>query len=173
MRGDALRRFAETQIAAFGHAVVSEPSIPAITHTIGLYERHGYELVCSGLHGSEAGALLNAVVCDILALGRPLPFGEKIYRIGSMPVRFHHANAARASEVAPGAFDYYGAEVPLAQMVWPDAAGRFPGEQMYDKAGMAPLQSLLYIPDNVVELAAYRSRRDRGTTIQGGSAASM
>lgn len=113
------------------NAVGDEPT-PSFTYTIGLRETYDHpELIVYGLEAETAHGLIASAV-DLLKEGAVLEDGGRYAKV----LRGHDVAARLVPE--PGyplnvARMYYGDDVRAVQLVWPDAAGKFPWEEDFDQ----------------------------------------
>jgi Domain of unknown function (DUF4262) len=115
---------------------------PPWVYTTGLAGTYGHpELLVAGLAPGTAHGLLSAAA-RLVRDGRRLEPGTDIARVArGFPVRA--ADVWRGScRLSFGVADrYYGRPVPVRQILWPDPAGRFPGEPGCDPE-MAAVQDI-------------------------------
>lgn len=108
--------------------VGARPDRPTYTYTVGLTAMGFEELVVVGLLPSQAHEVLTGGV-RLLQDGVGLHAGRIVQGLlEGLPIKTtdcsnEHLNVARS---------VYGVEVMAVQLVWPDAAGRFPGEPGHD-----------------------------------------
>lgn len=141
-------------IAAQGYHVVlvqAEGDEPAYGFTVGLWSTHRHpEVVSFGVDdGSHAGTMHHML--DLLA--ERVVAGERFHdgeRVEDVIERYRCAvravHPARISEYLDFAARIHGgASFDCVQLVWPDAGGRFPWEEGFDRT-LLRLQPLLDAP---------------------------
>lgn len=112
-------------------------------YTAGLADRAWPELAVTGMTGEQARHLLNDVVAHFDAKGGPPvegvlpgviqePFALRLRLCSSDTEDFPFSVAHRHARACP---------VPAVQVVWPDDACRFPGDDGYDERFEQPLIS--------------------------------
>jgi hypothetical protein len=138
LRDEMLGRLAE-MVSRSGWAlqgVFGDTVESVFTYTVGLTEAGLPELWLGSLDPRQAGAVLNGLAVMHLAAAADggLPVGEPVDCEFSVRFRLRGPVQARAGETF-AAFQMYGEEaVSLLQVLWPDAAGKYPDEWGYDHA---------------------------------------
>lgn len=125
------------KIAAHGwmvQGVFGDTAESVFSYTVGLTEKGLPELFVATLDPRQATPILNDLAR--LAVARQgLPVDEDIDIDYSIPFRLRGRCLPRDAE-AFTAISLYGEQgVDVMQVLWQDAAGRFPTEQGYDQAG--------------------------------------
>lgn len=129
----------------YTHLVVADEDMdPAawFIHTIGLARTGDAELIITG---TLDHALAMEVISDVVAYGRQaggLADGQSPGPAVRIPVQLRDVSTpfVRSQRVAQ-ASSRFGASIRVFQIVWADAAGRFPDDPAYDQAG-SPQQKL-------------------------------
>jgi hypothetical protein len=134
---DRAEDFIVAAVERFGWAVqlVEEgesEAEPAFAYTVGLHKSFGAaELIVFGLGREVMHAMLN--VCgERIKAGETLPVGTPFEGVlDDFPVMLRHVRAAESFRDHVGYALWFnkGHIFPLLQLVWPDKAGRFPGEE--------------------------------------------
>jgi hypothetical protein len=136
VRDEMLGRLAE-MVSRSGWAlqgVFGDTVESVFTYTVGLTEAGLPELWAGSLDPRQAGQFLNVLARRALDLGG-LPVGEPVDAGFNVPFRLRGPVQPRAGE-AFAAFQMYGEDaVALLQVLWPDAADKYPDEWGYDHAG--------------------------------------
>lgn len=116
-------------------AVFGDEPGSGFTYTVGLTARDLPELWLGTLTPQQAGGVLNAAARMLIDGDLPLEAGEVDLGF-SVPFRLRgpvdtaEAHVGVASQMHPLSL------VTVWQVLWPDAAGRWPDEPEYDAAGM-------------------------------------
>jgi Domain of unknown function (DUF4262) len=136
--GDAERRVVGDVEELGWHGVSRFPGGSQLDHyyTVGLRRTYGApEILIVGLAGDVAHGMARAVV-DAIGQGASFAAGERSDAIlEGYDVGFSSVGRAAAGDWLPLAAWYYGDDAWEAlQLLWPDRAGRFPGEEGYDDA---------------------------------------
>ena len=147
------------QIKTHGHQLISYADPMPITYSVGLYPQHGIELIIIGLRVEFAAQVLNSVA-DALAsaeTGKSVSFDpvktpveNQIVvdvpdsRFSNLPVLFKHCNPEKLDERAGLITTVWKLQVPVLQIVMPDADGIFPHQPGFNHLYMDPRQPLLY-----------------------------
>jgi hypothetical protein len=120
-------------------------SEPTFAYTVGLYKTFAApELIVTGLPHDVMGKMLNTCG-ERIKQGEVLPLGEPISEIvDGLPVMLRRVRSRESYRKHVGYAIWFndGADFPLCQLVWPDKAGRFPGDPEANPA-FATLQALL------------------------------
>lgn len=137
-------RTVQEDIDRHGYSVVYVGDAePPFAYTVGLWGTCKHpELIVFGLSGAIMGSLLQSVA-QMVGKGRRftsktfLPeiggrFGVEVSPISTTPLERYFGFAV----------NFYGEEMPAAQIVWPDGNGRFPDSSQYDRS-YAKLQPAL------------------------------
>lgn len=144
-----------TLIKTHGHAIQAASSEVPWAYTIGLWPKHGYEIIVFLLDVHIATAILNSIA-HTLNTGRSIPLDTKMPDergslnnwVANMPVLFKQCLPERL--LAPDLYvniatQYHGQGVPFRQLVLCDKNKRFPGEPGFaDGVPGMLLQPLLY-----------------------------
>jgi hypothetical protein len=133
-------------IETHGHFVLTifgTESAPPFAYTIGLSEKYGHEIVVIGLPPEIGHPILNSAA-RLMAAGQ-LPLNTPLVDIASMPVILRECSPELMGDYGIQAGRYYQRDdIKFLQLVWPDAAGRFPEDPQFD-AHMRRVQPLLYV----------------------------
>ena len=111
-----------------------ESGSPPFAYTVGLTATFGHpELAVAGLEPRQGHSLLDSAVA-LIREGLRIGDGDVVQKvISGYPARFRALDLGACS-LSFGMSDvYYGHPVPRLQMLWPDPAGLFPGEQGCDR----------------------------------------
>ncbi|MFJ9574484.1 DUF4262 domain-containing protein [Streptomyces bacillaris] len=115
-----------------GYGIPFVPADPAtgdtsLAYTVGLHVQRGFELAISGLPYGVSCSILNAVVAWLdERQAAPSPCMEiSDLPGGTYPFRLMEAGSSSHFVMVS---TVYGHNPPVWQVVWPDAAGRFPGD---------------------------------------------
>lgn len=125
--GNALAQVAAGRWAVTG--VFSDDLGPAFAYTTGLTEFSRPELLIYGLEPELAGPILNRAA-ELLIDDEALFDAPRIGRILRPPYQVAALPAVDTAELTVTRL-LYGPDVPVVQLIWPDAAGRFPWEPGY------------------------------------------
>ncbi len=128
-------------IAEYGQHLAGVLGDPGFTYTVGLLPAVGYELIMCGPPPPIAAIVLNDIGAA-LRKGLTLEFDKPYSLFTNLPVKFLMCGP-KAQEVNGIARRHFRVEVPMAQIVLCDRAGKFPGEAGFDHAYMDPRQPLL------------------------------
>lgn len=135
MRDAEIAQAVRDEIAEHGWAVLAHEGEPAVAYTVGLHETFDHpEILTIGLPVETAHALLDECAADVED-GRK--FAADTRETGVLEdheVAFVSVGDTTARrEVCEGAALYYGARLfDVVQLLWPDKAGRFPGDPEVD-----------------------------------------
>jgi len=113
-----------------GGATEDDPNVPDWSYSIGLFHTFGHpELIVVGLPFATAQAILDGLGSRIKA-GQRFDHGMRDSEVlTNHDVRFITMRRGRNRSMLGYAFWFYrGKEFPVLQVVWPDRAGRFPGD---------------------------------------------
>lgn len=152
---DEVRMRVEQMIADSGHAVISVPPSEehaGMTYSIGLIDGGWPELLITGIVGNQGVMIINAVV-EKLRCGDSRPTaGMTIEQAVSVPLRLRAVDIRDSGPYARVARERHhrtGSAIPFEaiQILWPDAAGRFPDEDGYDGRGL-PHQVLVGVEND-------------------------
>jgi hypothetical protein len=127
-------------IAATGWSVTAVGAgqhTPQFAYTTGLTAQDKPELVIAGLPFEEMHAILNQV-----AAGGPYRHGQRLSDVLTGGYQVQIREGAPTEALHPGtAYALYGRDrvTVLQQVLWPDAAGRMPGEPGFTLADLQPL----------------------------------
>ncbi|AYQ28874.1 MULTISPECIES: DUF4262 domain-containing protein [unclassified Polaromonas] len=123
-------------IARYGCSVISiSDEEPPFAYTVGLWQTQRHpELIIFGLPQQVMANILNAVVTKMKnSATRELPRSHQDIG-GSYGIQVMAANKAHLDRYFGFALGFYEERFPIAQIVWPDREGRFPGDPDYDKS---------------------------------------
>jgi hypothetical protein len=116
---------------------------PPFAYTIGLWERHKHpELIVFGLSGRVMWSWLNALSVFV---SEGQNFSAKVFLKdvgGRFGVTVGPADSKYLEKYFGFALGFYEQQFPIAQVIWPDSEGCFPGEDLYN-AKYANLQPIL------------------------------
>lgn len=132
-------------ITKSGHQLIGvegSSETPSFTYSIGLSEKHGYELIMVGLKPLYAGHIMNAVAEHMKK--QPLEMGKAYPDFANLPLVPRECIPKRVEKYTVQADQYYEKPVKVVQIVMCDREGKFPEDKGYDTAYMAQRQPLLY-----------------------------
>ncbi|WP_265523173.1 DUF4262 domain-containing protein [Oerskovia flava] len=134
------------QIDAYGWTVVSvrpeDPSAQEFQYTVGLWDKRIPELIVYGLAEEAGGRLLDDVAERLLG-GTSIPDGERIEGLLDGGYAPQLRSVVELADPLGCAYETYGCEVPVRQLVLPDKAHRMPWEQGFNPRCAQPA---LYSP---------------------------
>lgn len=136
-RLDAYDRQSLSVIAEHGwmiQGVFDTDGGPGFAYTVGLTPAGLPELVMSGLDHNTMATLLNGAAKR--ALANELKAGGLLVGIASVTFQ---VVAAPTAEVNMARHLYRGSNVRALQLVWPDKAGAYPGDDDWSLGGMQPI----------------------------------
>lgn len=107
---------------------------PGFAYTVGLTPAGLPELVMSGLDHNTMATLLNAAAKR--SLSEEVKVGDLLDGIASVGLRVVGAPGA---EVNMARHLYGGSTVQALQLVWPDKAGAYPGDDDWSLGGLQPI----------------------------------
>jgi hypothetical protein len=121
----------------YTHIAVGDDDMEPATHfvhTVGLARSLGLELILAG--ALEAGQAMD-LIADVVAYGQKaggLTDGQVLVDEARLPLMLKDVSTdfVRIERVVQ-ATSRYGADLRVFQVVWPDAAGRFPTDPAYDR----------------------------------------
>jgi hypothetical protein len=126
----------ESLIARHGVAIVSVGAArdaPAFSYTVGLSDDGLPELLVTGLPPEVAQPVLNDLAVRLRRDGA-LPVSEPLADVfAGMPAVLQEVPFARCAAYVRVAADRRQGPLRVLQLIWPDAAGRFPWEAGYDQ----------------------------------------
>lgn len=96
---------------------------PPFAYTVGLTEKQMPELYIFGLPPEVAARTLNDAAQQMLDRGEPFVDDEVVEKVLTIPLV---ARAASSLEDVGVARRFYGHDIDLVQLVWPDPEGRYP-----------------------------------------------
>ena len=138
---------AKALIAKHGFTVIgreASATFPKNSHTLGLAAQGLPELILVGLDEMTSRIALNTLAKRMLA-GESIATGVRITEIlSTYSVLLQEVDAAAAAQYLKFAQPFAnGKPLKAYQVIWPDPAGRFPGEPDYDTSWLE-IQPLLY-----------------------------
>ena len=141
-RVDDMMRQVEANVTRVGwHATGVFGGGECFMYTTGLTGGDHPELVITGLPPKAAHGILAGAI-KVIRSGTPLAPGREYQDIArGFPVRFRAVDQGACRHPLSVTTRFYGRQVPAVQLVWPDPAGRFPGEPGCDPA-MAEAQDI-------------------------------
>lgn len=143
--GMALKRTEiKSLIDTHGHMMIGVAATQPFTYTIGLHEKHGFELIIVGLRYEYAGEMLNEVAEFIKT--HTLEMGRPYENFANMPNVFRECDPAKVAEYVVQAENYYGKPVKVVQFVMCDRQGRFPEDPAYDHTSACSPKSSALLP---------------------------
>ncbi|EJE53171.1 hypothetical protein PMI14_02070 [Acidovorax sp. CF316] len=139
-------------IAAFGCSVIAVgDEDPPFAYTVGLWSRFKHpELILFGLPTELTADILNAIAAKIEA-GAEFKVFSQLHDVGGkFGLHVKPLHGVHLDRYFGFGLRFHGQEFPIAQVVWPDRAGRFPEEPGHDRS-YAALQPVLsgapHVPD--------------------------
>ena len=116
---------------------------PPFAYTVGLWERSKHpELIIFGLSDRAMANILNRIG-GLINDGARFERSTKLANVGGkFGVAVQPAHEKYLDRYFGFAVGFYQTVFPIAQVVWPDSDGRFPGDAKYNKA-YAKLQPVL------------------------------
>lgn len=139
-------------IAAFGCSVIAVgDEDPPFAYTVGLWSRFKHpELILFGLPTELTADILNAIAAKIEA-GAEFKVFSQLHDVGGkFGLHIKPLHGVHLDRYFGFGLRFHGQEFPIAQVVWPDRAGRFPEESGYDQSysGLQPvLSGVPHVPD--------------------------
>ncbi|HUL60469.1 MAG TPA: DUF4262 domain-containing protein [Anaeromyxobacteraceae bacterium] len=134
-RYDPHEDFIDEAVAQYGWAVQMIPGEgdePPFAYTVGLFKSYGHpEIITLGLRLEVLKAMLNACG-ERVRRGEQLPVGTPFDGVlDDYPVALREVRAIDSYKRHVGYAGWFnqGWGFPLLQLVWPDKAGRFPGDR--------------------------------------------
>jgi hypothetical protein len=136
MSGEDFTQTVQEDIDRDGFSVIYiEDSGPSFAYTVGLWRTYKHaEFIVFGLPGQVMANLLHAVAQRVkegqrfashaFLAGLGSKFGIEVSPISQTPLQRYFGFA----------IDFYGEEMPAAQIIWPDSDGRFPANPEYNRA---------------------------------------
>lgn len=115
---------------------------PSLCYSVGLWQAHHHsELVLFGLERQTSYAILSELEARIRKGARFVAGSRDAQTVASYEVLFLPIDDSRQIGVLNVMLAFYQQCVPVSQVVWPDAAGRFPHEPGYDTrfCGLQPI----------------------------------
>lgn len=149
---EIIERFVRPKIEEHGHTVLMVAAAPPFAYTIGLYSQIGYEIILFGIGPDHAQPILNSIAASAKA-GLEIPLDTIIpqecaenrmnqwVRAAVMFKQCDHPDLFETYAIQ--AKQWYGKDVPVRQLVFPDRFGKFPHQEGYSPV-MAKMQPLLY-----------------------------
>lgn len=104
-------------------------------YTIGMHEKFGFELINFLLPLETAGAIFNHIFMTYSeGSGEIKADGVDDDRWATCPTRFYKCDTQLILEYPVQCFRHYDREdIPFVQLVFPDAKGKFPGEEGFNE----------------------------------------
>lgn len=132
---DGIDRFVQERLVDPGWAVMYVMDSPPFAYTVGLTASYGHpEVVLYGLPQGDAMGLLNNLARRVKA-GERFGHGQRVSRLmAEHDALLAHVPAEYREGVCSIASDLYaGTAFEVLQLIWPDPAGKFPGDPGYEE----------------------------------------
>jgi hypothetical protein len=117
-------------------AIMGEGDKPEFAYSIGISELEGMpELLVVNLPGDIAHALIMDAFAKMKACGEPPEDGDILTGIGTgegQNMEFVFKTVRPGNTMTNIAFGYFGGEVPVMQIAWPDQTGKFQWQDGFD-----------------------------------------
>ncbi len=149
--GAAISNRIDEGIRNRGHFLLSVADNPPYTYSIGLAEKSMPEVIILGLGQMPSYDLLNAF-CDRLHTGEVFKVGSLVTQIATVPLKIGAVHMTQRDTHLLLALDRVEREgkdpneLTAVQLIWPDPAGKYPGDEGYD-GQFAAQQPLLHLPN--------------------------
>lgn len=125
-------------IEKYGHFIIGVFGDRLMAYSVGRWEKNSPEFIILGMNSEKAAITINLVLSHVATKG-PVHVGDVLDDIANVPVKIGAVDTHHISENFRTAIERaVRANVPLEsvyalQIIWPDTAGRFPDDPLFEE----------------------------------------